>query len=168
MIWTMLLLFTRTSILIIRKLCFMCLKTTKQWSRWSLKGVSPTMRHVSRTHRVALDWLFDRINLDPKIQIKYIGTKNQFEDMLTKGNFTRDEWNQFLCLFNISHSSSAECSEVMSKRTQKDAGEDRFTAKSRPMMNWIARSNERAPLALSSTASESPEKTRHSSQSPPS
>ena len=30
------------------------------------KGRGPTMRHVSRTHRVALDWLFDRINLDPK------------------------------------------------------------------------------------------------------
>ena len=30
------------------------------------KGRSPTMRHVSRTHRVALDGLFDRINLDPK------------------------------------------------------------------------------------------------------
>ena len=29
-----------------------------------VKGRSPTMRHVSRTHRVALDWLFDRINLD--------------------------------------------------------------------------------------------------------
>ena len=27
---------------------------------------NPTMRHVSRTHRVALDWLFDRINLDCK------------------------------------------------------------------------------------------------------
>ena len=25
-----------------------------------------TMRHVSRTRRVALDWFFDRINLDPK------------------------------------------------------------------------------------------------------
>ena len=37
-----------------------------------IKGRSPTMRHVSRTHRVALDWLFDRINLDSKIQIKYI------------------------------------------------------------------------------------------------
>ena len=36
-----------------------------------MKGRSPTMRHVSRTHRVALDWLFDRINLDPKIQIKW-------------------------------------------------------------------------------------------------
>ena len=29
-----------------------------------INGRSPTMRHVSRTHRVALDWLFDRINLD--------------------------------------------------------------------------------------------------------
>ena len=34
-----------------------------------IKGRSPTMRHVWRTHRVALDWLFDRINLDSKIQI---------------------------------------------------------------------------------------------------
>ena len=25
-----------------------------------IKGRSPTMRHVSRNHRVALDWLFDR------------------------------------------------------------------------------------------------------------
>ena len=40
-----------------------------------IKGRSPTMRHVSRTHSVALDWLFDRINLDPNIQIKYIDTK---------------------------------------------------------------------------------------------
>ena len=31
-----------------------------------IKGRSLTMRHVSRTHRVALDWLFDRINLDSK------------------------------------------------------------------------------------------------------
>ena len=37
-----------------------------------IKGRRPTMRHVSRTHRVALDWLFDRINLDPEIQMKYI------------------------------------------------------------------------------------------------
>ena len=39
------------------------------------KGRSPTMRHVSRTHRVAFDWLFDRINLEPKIQIIYVDTK---------------------------------------------------------------------------------------------
>ena len=56
-----------------------------------IKGRSPTMRHVSRTHRVALDWSVDRINLDPKIQIKKIDTRNQLADMLTKGNFTRME-----------------------------------------------------------------------------
>ena len=49
-----------------------------------IKGRSLTMRHVSRTHRVALDWLFDRINMDPKIQVKYIDTKNQLADILTK------------------------------------------------------------------------------------
>ena len=100
-----------------------------------IKGRCPTMRHVSRNHRVALDWLFDRINLDPKIQIKYIDTKNQLADILTKGNLTHHEWNHLLCLFNISHFSSTDCSEVMSKRTQKDSGEERVTAKSKPMMN---------------------------------
>ena len=38
-------------------------------------------------------------------------------------------------LCNISHVSSTNCSEVMSKITQKDSGQERFTAKSKPMMN---------------------------------
>ena len=60
-------------------------------------GRSPTMRHVSRTHRVALDWLFDEFNLDPKIhQIRCIDTKRQLADKLTKRNFTREEWNNLL------------------------------------------------------------------------
>ena len=84
-----------------------------------MKGRSPTMRHVSRTHRVALDWLFDRVNLDSKIQIKYIDSKNQHADILTKGSFTRDEWNHLLCLFNISHFSSTVCFAVMANRSQK-------------------------------------------------
>ena len=40
-----------------------------------IKRRGPTMGHVSRTHRVALDWLFDGIKLDPKIQIKFLTTK---------------------------------------------------------------------------------------------
>ena len=127
-----------------------------------IKGRSPTMRHFSRTHRVALDWLFDRINLDPNIQIKYIDTKNQFAYMLTKGNFTRDEWDHLLCLFNISHFSSTDCSEAMAKRVQQDSGEQRVTAKSRPMMSLVAR----APSTLSSSASESWAKRSYESQSP--
>ena len=127
-----------------------------------IKGRSLTMRHVSRTHRVALDWLFDRINLDPKIQIKYIDTKNQLADILTKGNFTRDEWNHLLCLFNISHSSSTVCSDLVAKRSRQDSGEERVTAKSRPMMNLIARTLS----FVSSSTSVSPEKRHHGSQDP--
>ena len=122
-----------------------------------INGRSPTMRHVSRTHRVALDWLFDRINLDLKTKVKYIDTRNQFADMLTKGNFTRDEGSHLLCLFNISHFSSSVCS---------DSGEESVTAKSKPMMNLVSRCSERTPAVLSSTAQESPGKTRHESQTP--
>ena len=132
-----------------------------------IKGRSPTVRHVSRTHRVALDWLFDRINLDSKIQIKYIDTKNQLADILTKGNFTRDEWNHLLCLFNISHFSSINNLEAMSKRTPEDAGEERVTAKSKPMMNLVSRYRVRDPNVLASTASESPVKTKSESQNVP-
>ena len=103
----------------------------------------------------------------PKIQIKYIDTKNQLADILTKGNFTRDEWNHLLCLFTISHFSSAECSEVMSKRTQKDSGEERVTAKSKPMMNLVSRCSERTPDVPASIAPESPGKTRYESQKVP-
>ena len=127
-----------------------------------IKDRSPTMRHVSRTHRVALDWLFDRVNLDTKIQIKYIDTENQLADILTKGNFTRDEWNHLLCLFNISHVSSTVCSAAMTKRLQQDSGEERVTAKSKPMMNLSART----PSVVSSSTSLSPGKRCYGRQDP--
>ena len=111
------------------------------------------MRHVSRTHRVALD---------SKIQIKYIGTKNQLADILTKGNFTRDEWNHLLNLFNISHFSSTACTAAMAKRAQQGSGEERVTAKSRPMMNLTART----PSFVSSSTSSNPVRTWYGYQDP--
>ena len=67
------------------------------------EGRGPTMTHVARTHRVALDWLCDRINLDAKIQIKYIDTKDQLADMLMKSNFRSDEWSNLLHVFHTSN-----------------------------------------------------------------
>ena len=127
-----------------------------------MKGRSQAMRHVSRTHRVALDWLFDRMNLDPKIQIKYIDTKNQLADILTMGNFTRDEWNHLLTLFNISFFRSTSCIAAIAKRAQQESGEGRVTAKSRPMMNLTART----PSFVSSSASANPGRTSHGYQDP--
>ena len=91
-----------------------------------IKGRSPTVRHVPRTHRVALDWLFDRINLDSKIQIRYTDTKHQLADIFDQGNFTRDEWSHLNHLFNISHFSSSCCAENSSliSCSQNDGEED--------------------------------------------
>ena len=52
------------------------------------------MKHISRTHRVNLDRLFDWINLDPGIQITCGTTSKQIADILTKGSSTRDRWTQ--------------------------------------------------------------------------
>ena len=50
-----------------------------------IKERSPALRHVARTHRVDLDWIFERINRDPNVYIKFVGTKEQLADVLTKG-----------------------------------------------------------------------------------
>jgi len=63
-----------------------------------IKGRSPNLRHVGRTHRVDLDWLFDRITKDPAIYVKWVGTKEQLADILTKGSFTAQAWFDLLRL----------------------------------------------------------------------
>ena len=78
-----------------------------------IKGRRPTMRHVSRTHRVALVWLFYRINLEPKIQIEHVDTKNPFADFLTIGSFSIDEWDHILRLFSIMSFSVYSCSHFI-------------------------------------------------------
>ena len=130
-----------------------------------IKGRSPSMRHVSRTHRVALDWLFDMINLDSQIQIRYIDSKHQLADILTKGNFTRDEWNNLLHLFNISHFSSTccaknssliSCSKTLTKRMQEQKGEERsVTISKSTAMNLSSRVPTRSSSAKSLVASKS-------------
>ena len=65
-----------------------------------------------------------------------------------------------LNLFNISHFSSTICSAAMAKRIQQDSGEERVTAKSRPMMNLIART----PSNVSSSTSVSPGKRSYGNQ----
>ena len=73
------------------------------------------------------------------VQIKYVDSKNQFADKLTKKSFTRDECNHLVCLLNIMNSSMFSCSRfflsnrkqsAMSKRGQEgNFGEGSATAK---------------------------------------
>ena len=67
-------------------------------------------------------------------------TKHQLADILTKGNFTRDEWDKLLSLFGVSHFSSSccatnssltSCPKTMAKRMQERKGKERSVAKSK-------------------------------------
>ena len=75
---------------------------------------------------------------------------------------TRDEWNHLLNLFNISHFSSTACTAAMVKRAQQGSGEERVTAKSRPMMNLTAR----MLSVVSSSTSSNPGRTSYGYQDP--
>ena len=119
-----------------------------------VKGRSPTMRHASRTHRVALERLLDRINLDPNIQLKHVDTKNQLADMLTKGNFTRDSWDHLLrwlyimnfSMFSCSHFLSNRKQSVMSKRAQERGTEEGPSeAKPRSAYFWFHKQKTNVP-----------------------
>ena len=57
-----------------------------------IKERSPSMKHMARNHRVNLDWLFERLNRDPAVFMKFVGTKEQSADILTKGSVTAEAW----------------------------------------------------------------------------
>ena len=69
--------------------------------RMTVKGRSPQLRHVPRTHRADLDWLFERLRDDPGVFLRYVGTKEQIGDLLTKGSFTAQTWRDLLRLAQI-------------------------------------------------------------------
>ena len=101
-----------------------------------------------------------------------IWTQKSKSNTMTSKTDSRTYWsteishvmNGFCVCFTVAISVQPIVLKWCRKRTQKDSGEERVTAKSRPMMSLIARSSERAPSTLSSTASESPGKTRQESQ----
>ena len=68
--------------------------------KMTTKERSPQMRHVARTHRLNLDWLFERLSRDPRVCLKFVGTKDQLADVILEGSFTGKAWDTLcpLCL----------------------------------------------------------------------
>ena len=117
-----------------------------------IKGRSPTMRHVFRTHRVATDWLFDSINLDPKIQIKYVDSEHQLADILTKGiSHVMSVTIFFICLI-----SSFQLCQLPKNDGEKDATRTRRTknvTKSKPTLNLVSKTVASSSTVLSPNGS---------------
>ena len=82
--WAMLIMSCRTRSFTELARCCTSLRIPKPWLKWSLKEGVPQWDMYPDPHRVALDWLCDRINLNPKIQVKCVNTKHQLADILDK------------------------------------------------------------------------------------
>ena len=65
------------------------------------KGRSPNMRHVPRLLRINLDFIFERIQHDDALKLRYVNTKFQAADIFTKGSFTQQTWNFLLELIQV-------------------------------------------------------------------
>ena len=64
--------------------------------RMSVKQRWPQLRYVPRTHRINLDWIFELVSNDPGVFIKWISTKEQLADILTKGMFTAAQFQSLV------------------------------------------------------------------------
>ena len=61
------------------------------------QGLGPSLHRASfPTQRIDLDFIFGRINDDPGIFMKYINTKKQLADILTKGMFTSIQFHELV------------------------------------------------------------------------
>ena len=61
------------------------------------------MRNVSRTHRVDLDWLSDRVSLHLGIQLTCVNSSQQIADTQTKGSFSREQSTHVFNLMTPQH-----------------------------------------------------------------
>ena len=114
-----------------------------------INGTRPeTTRLVSRTHRVVLDWLFDRCNLDAGIHIQFADTTRQIADVLTESFFAREQRDRQIAVFNVMDQTTFSCShlrsllmqldESISKRQPQHEEEARSAETSRPVRNLCA------------------------------
>ena len=72
-----------------------------------LKGRSTKLRHVHRTHRVNLDWLYEVFaSTNTRCRLRYVSTKHQIADMHTKAITKADVWNHLTKLGSL-HSAQA-------------------------------------------------------------
>ena len=88
------------------------------------KGRSPLLRHVHRTHRINLDWLFEIFRSDESIRLGYMPTKLQLGDAFTKGSFNSKTWSDLMKLLQIVHledsKAAAVCRSISRRRGRKN------------------------------------------------
>ena len=85
--WVMWIMYPPTHILLKMSLSCTYLKTTKPWSKWELKDEVRRWDTCQEPTELRLIGCSTETIFEPKVQIKYVDTKNQPADILTRGVF---------------------------------------------------------------------------------
>ena len=80
------------------------------------RGRSTNLRHVSRTHRVNLDFLYDISLHSPHIYLQYVRTTSQAADIFTKGKFTTLQWKKLITLCGINPLTAVQTKATVTNR----------------------------------------------------
>ena len=71
------------------------------------KARSMALRHLPRTHRIDLQWLFE-VCSNPRIRMLYVNTKQQIADLMTKALNNPQTWEHLLDIAQIRGGITAE------------------------------------------------------------
>ena len=123
------------------KLYCMCLRTMKLWSRWSLKAAVLQWDMFPEPAKLHLIGCLIGLIWTPKSKSNTSTPKTNSLTSYPKEISHVMSGIIFCVLFNIGHLSPTVCSDTMATRSQAVSGEKRVTAKSRHMMNLIARTS---------------------------
>ena len=158
--WKRLMLFLQMSNPRVIKPYCMCLRTMKLWSRWSLKA--EVLRWDMFPRLTDCSWLFDRINLDSKVQIKYVDTKKPTRRYPNQRGISH-VMSEIICWVCLT--SAILALQLAPLQWQNEFNKDQqknMTAKSWPVMNLTAR----MPSFVSSSTSSNPGRTCYEYQDP--
>ena len=96
---------------------------------------APKLRHLARTIRIDLDWLFERFYRDPSRSITYVNTKEQAADIFTKANFTAAQWQALLDLIQTQKSTVPEVVKTSDNLLLRHRSRHRNLRRSVPDLN---------------------------------
>ena len=81
-----------------------------------LKMRSSKLRHIHRTHRVNIDWLYDLFSSTScRCRLKYVSTKHQLADIHTKAITKADIWTHLTRLSSLHSPAQAPGSKQLAK-----------------------------------------------------
>ncbi len=124
------------------------------------KARSMALRHLPRTHRIDLHWLFE-VCADPHVKMVHVGTKEQIADLMTKAFTAVETWKNLLQLAQIhperlASVAAATISTTRAHRTPRPSDQDKPDAVSQDLVQQLRREIEELKSALSKAMSPPP------------